>query len=78
MSMSVFNPLAPFNSSSTLSPTFKKHENTKHQAYGQGICVVEHASFKLHLYNYCHVYNRGLAHEATVFYKRLAFLLSAK
>ena len=46
MSVSVFNPLAPFNSSSTLSPT---PENIKHQAYSQGICVVEHASFKLHL-----------------------------
>ena len=31
----VFNPLAPSNSSSLLSSTFKKHENIKRRAYGQ-------------------------------------------
>ena len=41
----VFNPLAPSNSSSTLSSTFKKHENTKRRAYGQRIREIEHASF---------------------------------
>ena len=41
----VFNPLAPSNSSSSLSSTFKKHENIKRRAYGQRIREVEHASF---------------------------------
>ena len=41
----VFNPLAPSNSSSLLSSTFKKHENIKHRAYGQRIREVEHTSF---------------------------------
>ena len=43
----VFNPLAPSNSSSLLSSTFKKHENIKCRTYGQRICEVEHASFTL-------------------------------
>ena len=41
----MFNPLAPSNSSSSFSSTFKKHENVKHQAYGQRIHEAEHASF---------------------------------
>ena len=41
----VFKPLAPSNSSSTLSSTFKKHEDIKQRAYGQRIREVEHASF---------------------------------
>ena len=39
----IFNPLAPSNSSSSLSSTLKKHENTKRRAYGQRIRGVEHA-----------------------------------
>ena len=69
----VFNPLAPSNSSSPLSSTFKKHENIKRQAYGQRIREVEHASFTPIVMSA----TRGLAHEATVFYKHLASLLSA-
>ena len=41
----VFNLLAPSNSSSSLSSTFKKHENIKRRAYGKRICEVEHTSF---------------------------------
>ena len=41
----VFNPLTPSNSSSSLSSTFKKHENIKRRAYVQRIREVEHASF---------------------------------
>jgi len=53
----VFNPwpLAPFTSSSSLSSTFKKHENVKCQAYDQRIYdKVEHACF---FYIYDHVSN---------------------
>ena len=70
----VFNPLAPSNSSSSLSSTFKKHENIKRQAYGQRISEVEHASFTPIVMSATGV----LAHKATVFYKHLASLLSAK
>ena len=64
----VFNPLAPSNSSSSLSSTFKKHENIKRRANGQRIREVEHASFTPIIMSA----TGGLAHEATVFYKRLA------
>ena len=47
MDVHVFNPLAPSNSSSSLSSTFKKHENIKCRAYGQRIREVERASFTL-------------------------------
>ena len=70
----VFNPLAPSNSSSSLSATIKKHENIKRQAYGQRIREVEHASFTPIVMSA----TGGLAHETTVFYKHLASLLSAK
>ena len=69
-----FNPLAPSNSSSSLLSTFKKHENIKRRAYGQRIREVEHASFTPIIMSA----TGGLAHEATVFYKHLASLLSAK
>ena len=67
----VFNPLAPYNSSSLLSPTFKKHENIKRQAYGQRIREVEHAFFTP-------IVMLATGGLATVFYKCLASLLSAK
>ena len=68
----VFNPPAPSNSSSSLSSTL--HENIKRRAYGQRIREVEHASFTPIVMSA----TGGLAHEATVFYKHLASLLSAK
>ena len=70
----IFNPLAPSNSSSSLSSTLKKHENIKCRAYGQRIRGVEHASFIPIIMSA----TGGLAHKAKVFYKRLASLLSAK
>ena len=70
--MRVFNPLAPSNSSSSLSSTFKKHENIKHRTYGQRIREVEHTSFTPIVLSA----TGGFAHEASVFYKRLACLLS--
>jgi len=70
----VFNPLAPSNCSSSLSTTFKKHENIKRRAYGQRIREVEHASFTPIVLSA----TGGFAHEASAFYKRLASLLSTK
>ena len=71
MDVRVFNPLAPSNSSSSLSSTFKKHENIKRRAYGQRIREVERASFTPIVLSAA----GGFAHEASVFYKRLACLL---
>ena len=70
----VFNPFVPSNSSTSLSSTFKKHENIKRCAYDQCVREVEHASFTPIVL----AATGGLAHEATIFYKRLATLLSAK
>jgi len=70
----VFNPYAASNKCSSLSATYKKHENIKRRAYGQRIREVEHASFTPLVMSA----TGGLAHEATIFYKRLASLLSAK
>ena len=70
----VFNPFAPSNSSTSLSSTFKKHENIKRRAYGQRVREIEHASFTPIVLTA----TGGLAHEATIFYKRLAALLSTK
>ena len=57
----VFNPLAPSNSSSSLSSTFKKHKNIKCRAYGQHIREVEHASFTQIVLSAA----GGFVHEAT-------------
>ena len=69
-----FNPFAPSNSSSSLSSTFRKHEKIKHRVYGQRVREVEHATFTPIVL----ATTGGLAHEATVFYKRLASLLATK
>ena len=70
----VFNPLVPSNSSSLLSSTFKKCENINVELMVREF--VRLSMFILHLYH--HDGNMGLAHEAIVFYKCLASLLSAK
>ena len=64
MDMRIFNPLAPSNSLSSLSSTFKKHENIKRCAYGQRICEVEYASFTPIVLSA----TGGFAHEASLFF----------
>ena len=66
----VFNPYAASNKCSSLSATYKKHENIKHRAYGQWKREVAHASFTPLVMSA----TGGLAHEATIFYKHLATL----
>ena len=75
MDVRVFNPFAPSNCSASLSSTFKKHENIKRRAYGQHVREVEHASFMPIVLSAA---TGGLAHEATIFCKHLASLLSSK
>jgi len=65
---------AASNKCSSLSATYKKHENTKRRAHGEQIREVEHASF-MPLVMYA---TGGLAHEAIIFYKCLTSLLSTK
>ena len=70
----VFNPYAASNKYSSLSTTYKKHENIKRYADGQRIREIEHASFMPLVMSA----TGGLAYEATIFYKHLASLLSTK
>jgi len=70
----VFNPLAVSNASSSLSSNFRKHENIKKRAYAQRVREVEHATFTPLVMSA----SGGLAHEASIFYKRLASMLASK
>ena len=70
----VFNPLAPSNSGTTLQSCYRKHEITKKRAYKLRIREVEHSSFTPLVFSA----SGGMGHEASVFYKRLASLLSDK
>jgi len=70
----VFNPYAASNKCSSLSAAYRKHENIKRRSYGQRTREVEHASFTPLVLST----TGGLAHEATIFYKHLASLLSTK
>jgi len=71
----VFNPVAPFNCLSFLSSTSKKHENIN------GVITIKEymrlSMLLLHLLPCVMSATGGLAHEATVYYKHLASLLSA-
>ena len=69
----VFNPLAPSNSGSSIQSCYRKHEVIKKRAYEYRIHVMEHSTFIL-----LEVATGGMGHEATIFYKRLASLLSNK
>ena len=70
----VFNPLAPSNSGTTLQSCYRKHEITKKRAYELRIREMEHSSFTPLVFSA----SGGMGHEASVFYKRLASLLSDK
>ncbi len=70
----VFNPHAPSNRMSSLSATYRKHENIKKRAYEQRVREVEHSSFTPIVMSL----TGGLGNAATTCYKRLATLLSVK
>jgi hypothetical protein len=70
----VFNPSAASNRSSSLTATYKRHEQDKKRDYEQRILEVEHASFTP-LVMSC---TGGMGSIATTFYKRLAAMISEK
>ena len=70
----VFNPHAPSNRHTDPQTVYRKHEQQKKRAYEQRIREIEHASFSPLVL----AATGGLAREATIFYKRLASLLSSK
>ena len=69
----VFNPLAPSNRQ-PLPTCYRKHENLKKRAYEQRIREVERGSFTLLVMSL----TGGLEKAASVCYKRLASMISAK
>ena len=70
----VFYPFAPSYQTSSLPALYRKQEKQKKREYGQRIREVERGSFTPLVLTT----GGGMAPEATVFYKRLASLLSEK
>ncbi len=70
----VFNPHAPSNKHNSLKASYIKHEREKKRSYEQRIREIEHSSFTPLVLSA----TGGLGREATIFYKRLASLLSHK
>ena len=69
----VFNPHAPSNRQ-PLPACYRKHENLKKRAYEQRVREIERGSFTPLVMSL----TRGLGNAASVCYKRLASLISAK
>ena len=70
----MFCPFPPSYQTSSLPALYRKQEKQKKREYGQRIQEVERGSFTLLVLTT----GEGMAPEATVFYKRLAGLLSEK
>ena len=64
--MRVFNPLAPSNSSSSISATYKKHEREKKREYSAHVREIEHGSFTPLVLSS----TGGMGHEAKVFFTK--------
>ena len=74
LDVKVFNPLAPSYRSLTRNAAFVKQEKDKKRHYRDRVREVEHGSFTPLVFTV----SGGMAKESTVFYKRLATLLSNK
>ena len=70
----VFNPNAPSYRNQDISNLFSKHEREKKREYNQRVLEVEHSVFTPLVFST----SGGMSKECTVFYKRLADLLSKK
>ena len=70
----VFNPLVPSNCRSSLTATYRRHENIKKRSYEQRIREVEHGSFTPLVFSA----SGGMAPAATITFKRLASLIAEK
>ena len=70
----VFNPFAPTNRKSSLAMVYRSQEREKRRSYSQRVAEVELGSFTPLVFSS----TGGTAKEASIFYKRLASLLSEK
>ena len=70
----VFNPHVRSNKATSLSSTYRRHEQEKRRAYEERVREVEHASFLPLVFSA----SGGCGRAADVFYKRLGKLVSEK
>jgi len=70
----IFYPNASSYRSASLSSLYRKHEQSKKREYSEHVREVEHGVFTPLVFSS----SGGMAREATVFYKRLAELVSLK
>ena len=70
----VFNPSARSNRQSSLQAVYRRHEQEKKRQYDQRVREVEHATFTPLVLSS----TSGMGKAATVFYQRLASMLSEK
>ena len=70
----VFNPSARSNRQTSLQAVYRRHEQEKKRQYEQRVREVEHATFTPLVLSS----TGGMGKAATVFYKRLASMLSEK
>ena len=70
----VFNPCARSNRQTSLSSTYRRHEQEKKRQYDQRIREIEHSTFTPLVLST----TREMGRAATTFYKRLAAMLSEK
>ena len=70
----VFNPFAKFNQKFALASCFTHHERQKKRAYEQRVVEVENGSFTPLVFST----TGGMGKLASIFYSRLAMMLSEK
>ena len=70
----VFHPNAPSYRNSNIPSIYRRHEQAKKREYGDRVREVELASFTPLVF----ATTGGMGREATIFYRRLADLLSRK
>ena len=70
----VFNPFAPSNKKTSIASSYRSQEKEKKRHYNQRITEMEHGSFSPLVF----LSTGGMGQEATIFYKRLASMLSEK
>ena len=70
--MRVFHPNAPSYRSSSIQSLYRRHEQEKKREYGDRVREIEQASFTPRVF----ATTGGMGREASIFYRRLADLLS--
>ena len=72
--MRIFNPHATLNRSNDINKVYSNHEREKKRLYERRLMEIEHSSFNPLIFSV----TGGMANGCSLFYKRLASLLSEK